>query len=162
MKKFNTEALLKDKEVTPAHYEEMLGCLPPERMCGNAFLVGEPVDHAKDASGQYRARYELYFEESRKFYFGGLCSTSDFDAFVISEVSESGRCICGCHEIFARPSGCTECKQRHQAPTDKRTDNEKDGSELAAERKCVGCTDSLEQNDDLYCGACSFLGGVRY
>lgn len=123
MKKFNTEALLKTHEVTPEHYEDMLGCLPPERQCGNAFLVGEPVDFAKDRSGHFGARYQLFFEDSGKYYDGGLASVSDFDTFVLP---------------------------------DERTDDEKDGEELSAERKCVRCTYALEQNDDLLCGACSY------
>ena len=160
MKKFNTEALLKTHEVTSEHYEHMLGCLPPERQCGNAFLVGEPVDFAKDRSGHFGARYQLFFEEARKFFDGGLCSVSDFDAFVIPEVSETGRCMCGCHEIIARPAGCADCYHKHQASTDGHTDEEKDGAELAEDRKCVRCTDALEQNDDLLCGACSYQDAI--
>ena len=123
MKKFNTEALLKTHEVTEEHYDDMLGCLPPERQVGNAFLVGEPVDFAKDRSGHFGARYQLFFEDDGKYYNGGLASVSDFDAFVLP---------------------------------DERTDDEKDGVELAEDRKCVRCTDALEQNDALLCGACSY------
>lgn len=73
--------MLKDKECTQEHYDEMLGAVPPERMTHNAFLVGEPWDHAKDLSGHFGARYELYFIEAGKCYNGGLASTGDFDAF---------------------------------------------------------------------------------
>lgn len=27
--------------------------------------------------------------------------------------SESGMCICGCHDIITRPHGCEECKDNH-------------------------------------------------
>ena len=81
--KLQTEFLKKDQEVTAEKYEEMLGCLPPEEMCGNAFLVGEPYDHAKDLSGNFGARYDLYFEADGKFYYGGLASVRDFKAFLI-------------------------------------------------------------------------------
>ena len=41
----NREQLLENvwQEVTIEHYNEMLGCVPPLRMGGGAFLVGEPL-----------------------------------------------------------------------------------------------------------------------
>ena len=32
-------------QCTQEHYNDMLNCLPPERMARGAFLVGEPADH---------------------------------------------------------------------------------------------------------------------
>lgn len=68
-------------EVSEERYDEMLCVLPPERMAHGAFLVGEASDHAKDLSGNFSARYELYFIKDGKHYYGGLASVSDFDAF---------------------------------------------------------------------------------
>jgi len=84
-KSLQTEFILKDREVTEERYDEMLGVLPPERMTGNAFLVGEAVDYGKDLSGKFLPRYELYFMVCDKYYYGGLASTEDFDAFVIAQ-----------------------------------------------------------------------------
>ena len=86
LKKLDTQFLLKDKEVSQEKYDEMLGALPPIRMTDNAFLVGEAYDHAKDLSGRFGARYDLYFMEKGKCFYGGLTSVGDFDAFVIKEV----------------------------------------------------------------------------
>ena len=90
MKNLNTQ-FIEAKEVTAGHYDDMLGALPPARMAGNAFLVGEASDYDKDLSGKYVPRYELYFIKNRLvaglieevYYFGGLASVQDFDAFVI-------------------------------------------------------------------------------
>lgn len=81
MKTFDTQFIKKDKEVSQERYDEMLGCLPPERMASGGFLVGEPVTHGKDLSGHFGALYELYFTEAGKYYYGGLASVNDFDAF---------------------------------------------------------------------------------
>lgn len=160
MNTFHAKAFLRTQEVTPKHYEDMLCCLPPERQAVNAFLVGEATDYGKDQSGRFNARYQLYFEDSGKFYNGGLASVGDFDAFVLPPVAESGRCMCGCHEIIARPAGCASCSHKHRALAEGRTDDEKDGIELAEDRKCVRCTEALERNDDLLCGACSYMDAI--
>ena len=81
-KKLQTEFMLKDSEVTESKYYEMLEVLPPEAMASNAFLVGEPTDHAKDLSGNFGARFDLYFKDGEKFYYGGLASLSDYQTFV--------------------------------------------------------------------------------
>lgn len=39
------------EEVSYERYMEMLEILPPERMEGGAFLVGEPLNHLTDESG---------------------------------------------------------------------------------------------------------------
>ena len=62
-------------------YEEMLSCLPPERMTTNAFLVGEPVDH--NENGQ--PRFDMYFEEGNKFYCAGLATISDFETWLLPD-----------------------------------------------------------------------------
>jgi len=82
-KKLQTEFMLKDKEVSEKKYWEMLEVLPPEAMVSNAFLVGEPTDHSKDLSGNYNARYSLYFKDENKFYYGGEASIDDFKTFII-------------------------------------------------------------------------------
>ena len=108
-KTFQTDFIIKQKEVTPKHYQEMLGVLPPERMAGNAFLVGEPMDHGTNG----RPRFELYFQEDDKFYYGGLATTKDFDFWLIptGEKRICKRCgdvlsfnddlICGYHQLQA-------------------------------------------------------------
>lgn len=78
-KRLQTEVLLKDSECTEETYFEMLGCLPPRIMVCNAFLVGEPTDH--DTRGF--PRYELYFEEEGKFYYGGKTTLEEFYTFLI-------------------------------------------------------------------------------
>jgi hypothetical protein len=83
--RLQTEFLLKDKEVSEEKYDEMLGVLPPERATDNAFLVGEPTDHALDRSGRFGARYDLYFIHEGRYYYGGLASVSDFTAFVVNQ-----------------------------------------------------------------------------
>ena len=50
-----------DKET----YWEMLECLPPARMAGGAFLVGEPMDHLA-ATGE--ATFEMFRKQSSKFF----------------------------------------------------------------------------------------------
>ena len=82
-KKLQAESMKKDSEVTEAQYYEMLECLPPIALSANAFLVGEASDYAKDLSGQYNARYALYFRDSEKCYYGGLASIDDYKAFLI-------------------------------------------------------------------------------
>lgn len=86
MAKFQTEFIQKVREVTAEHYDEMLGCVPPERMTGNAFLVGEPMDHAivkNEHATEYQARYELYFIDAGRYYYGGLCTVRGFDMFTV-------------------------------------------------------------------------------
>ena len=84
-KKLQDVFMLKDSEVTAEKYYEMLEVLPPQAMNANSFLVGEPSDHAKDASGVYRPRYALYFTVGEKFYYGGLASEDDYKAFEITK-----------------------------------------------------------------------------
>ncbi len=79
MKKFQTYWIMKDREVSENEYNEMLCCLPPERIARGAFLVG-------DASGVVRFRYALYVTENGRYYYGGLASVSDFDAFLEPEI----------------------------------------------------------------------------
>ncbi len=67
------------EEVTEDKYDEMLCVLPPEIMVGNAFLVGEPVDH--DHYGN--PRYQLYFRNEGKHYAGGLLTKDDFEALLV-------------------------------------------------------------------------------
>lgn len=50
-----------DKET----YWEMLECLPPARMAGGAFLVGEPMDHLA-ATGE--STFEMYRKQGSKYY----------------------------------------------------------------------------------------------
>lgn len=50
-----------DKET----YWEMLECLPPERMAGGAFLVGEPMDHLA-ATGE--STFEMFRKQGSKYY----------------------------------------------------------------------------------------------
>lgn len=76
---------MKDQPVSEERFWEMLGVLPPERAVHNAFLVGEPSDHAPDLSGHFGARYRLYFEEDGRHYDGGLASVRDFDVFTIDK-----------------------------------------------------------------------------
>jgi hypothetical protein len=89
MKYFQTEFMLKDREVPAEKYEEMLCCLPPERMTSNAFLVGEASDYGLGLGGHFDARYELYFMSNEKYYYGGLATVQDFDTFTI----ERERCL---------------------------------------------------------------------
>jgi hypothetical protein len=84
--RFQTELLSKDTPVSTDKFDEMLGCLPPERMASNAFLVGEPTKHGKDLSGNFSALYELYFSENNQYFYGGLASVDDFDTFIIPSI----------------------------------------------------------------------------
>jgi hypothetical protein len=85
MKYFQTEFMLKDREVTESKYYEMLSVVPPTTMIHNAFLVGEPVDHIVNEKGEYRPRYDLYFTEAEKYYYGGLTTVADFILFTIEK-----------------------------------------------------------------------------
>jgi len=84
MKKLQTE-FIKGTEVTEEKYYDMLGCLPPEEMCGNAFLVGEPSDHGGEG---HAARFEMYFIQDRKYYSGGLATVQDFRIFMLPKEYE--------------------------------------------------------------------------
>ena len=77
-------ASLTIEEVTEERYYEMLGVLPPERMSGGAFLVGEPVDH----NGHFR--YDYYFAKDGRYYHGGLNTTREFDTLYEAELSKRG------------------------------------------------------------------------
>ena len=82
MKQTQIQFIVKHKEVSEEHYDEMLGCLPPERMTGNAFLVGEASDHGGE---KYAPRYAMYFMENGKFYYAGLATVKDFDLWNLPE-----------------------------------------------------------------------------
>jgi len=45
-------------------YWEMLECLPPARMAGGAFLVGEPMDHLASTGEN---RFEMYRKAGGKY-----------------------------------------------------------------------------------------------
>jgi len=98
-----TEFIIKQKEVTAEKYEEMLGCLPPERMTSNAFLVGEPVCHNSEG----KPMFDLYFTEGEKYYYGGLATVSDFNTWIIGrkctkcgdELSINDDLECGYHQF---------------------------------------------------------------
>lgn len=66
-------------EVSEERYFDMLGCVPPERMSGGAFLVGEASMHRKEG-GRYVPLYELYYERGGHYYCGGLMSCERFDS----------------------------------------------------------------------------------
>ena len=68
-------ASLSIKEVTEERYYEMLNVLPPERMRGGAFLVGEPVD--SNSRGEFRFHY--FYQKNGRYYYGGLLATREFD-----------------------------------------------------------------------------------
>lgn len=53
------------QETTKESYWEMLECLPPERMSGGAFLVGEPMDHLASTG---EATFEMFRKQGSKFY----------------------------------------------------------------------------------------------
>ena len=81
-KQLQTELLMRAREVTEAQYDEMLGCLPPERMHGNAFLVGEPVRHKKEGN-TYVPTFDLYFSHEGKYYTGGEVTVKEYELFLI-------------------------------------------------------------------------------
>lgn len=51
------------KETTEERYWEMLGVLPPEKMIGNDFLMGEPV--TTNAGGYFV--FDAYFKVGEKY-----------------------------------------------------------------------------------------------
>jgi formylglycine-generating enzyme required for sulfatase activity len=53
------------QETNEETYWEMLGALPPARMAGGAFLVGEPMDHLA-ATGE--STFEMYRKRGSTFY----------------------------------------------------------------------------------------------
>lgn len=68
-------ASLSIEEVTEERYYEMLNVLPPERMRGGAFLVGEPFDH----NGNGEPRFDYYYAKDGRYYNGGLLTAREFD-----------------------------------------------------------------------------------
>lgn len=59
-------------------YWEMLECLPPERMAGGAFLVGEPMDHLA-ATGE--ATFEMFRKVGGKYLIASRPVTiAEFDS----------------------------------------------------------------------------------
>jgi len=69
-------ASLSIEEVTEERYDEMLCVLPPERMRGGAFLMGEPFDH----NGNGEPRFYYFFAKDGRYYYGGLLTAREFDA----------------------------------------------------------------------------------
>ena len=51
------------KQATQEVYYNMLGCVPPIRMAGNAFMVGECMTYSKDG-----AIYDLFIEINKRYY----------------------------------------------------------------------------------------------
>jgi hypothetical protein len=51
------------KQATKEDYWHMLECLPPIRMAGNAFMVGECMTFSKDG-----AIYDLFIEINGRYY----------------------------------------------------------------------------------------------
>jgi len=78
--RLQTELIQPREQVTAEKYYYMLECLPPIRMNGNAFLVGEPHDHIEG-----KARYALYFEKGGQYFYGGLSTTADYDCMLVPE-----------------------------------------------------------------------------
>jgi hypothetical protein len=80
--------MLKNSEVTEENYYYFLGCVPPRAMVRNAFLVGEAYDHkGKDGA----PRYELYFTDSDKYYYGGLTTLQEFMMWTHEDRPEDGK-----------------------------------------------------------------------
>lgn len=75
------EKLIKDEiiEVSGAIFYDMLGCLPPHKMEGNYFEVGEPNHH--DNKG--RAIYRAFYYENGKYY---TCYPKGFKTISKSEI----------------------------------------------------------------------------
>jgi hypothetical protein len=51
------------KQTTEEVYNNMLGCVPPIRMAGNAFMVGECMTYSKGG-----AIYDLFIGINRRYY----------------------------------------------------------------------------------------------
>jgi len=61
-------------------YMEMLECVPPARMAGGAFLVGEPMDHLA-ATGE--SRFEMFRKRGPKYYVASRPVTiAEFDELI--------------------------------------------------------------------------------
>lgn len=88
MKIFQTNAMQKDSVVTEENYYLSLNAVPPRIMTTNAFLVGEAWDH--NGEDGY-ARYQLYFTENGKYYYGGLATVKEFNLFLIEDKPEEGK-----------------------------------------------------------------------
>jgi len=73
------------QETDEETYWEMLECLPPARMAGGAFLVGEPMSHLA-SSGE--ATYEMYRQQGAKFYVASRPVTSaEFSQLITQRVT---------------------------------------------------------------------------
>lgn len=83
--KFQTSLILLDElnEVTEQHYYEMLEVLPPEALCKNAFLVGEPYSHVNGVPV-----FAGYVCKGDKYYKLGYMSEKTFASFLIPVESE--------------------------------------------------------------------------
>jgi len=66
------------QEVEEDIYYEMLDVLPPARMKGGAFLVGEPYDF--NEKGEYT--YECFDSKKGKYYYVGKMSKREFDEMI--------------------------------------------------------------------------------
>jgi hypothetical protein len=53
------------EEVTYEHFNEMLCCLPPEKMEGPAFAVGEPSSHLNDTG---EATFDCYIQIGNRYF----------------------------------------------------------------------------------------------
>lgn len=53
------------QETDKESYWEMLECLPPARMAGGAFLVGEPMDHLASTG---ESTFEMFRKQGSKFF----------------------------------------------------------------------------------------------
>jgi hypothetical protein len=59
------------QECSAERYDEMLGVLPPERMSGWGFLVGEPSSHRRcKITGDVRADYAAFQRVEGRCYAG--------------------------------------------------------------------------------------------
>ena len=72
-------------ESTEEQYWEMLECLPPARMSGGAFLVGEPIDHI---AGTGEPTFEMYRKVGDKFFVSSRPVTSrEFSELITREIA---------------------------------------------------------------------------
>lgn len=67
---------MKWKEITEEHFDYMLGCVPPLRLQGTAFLCGEPLRFNDKGKNVYSA-----FIEIEGKYFESECTEAEFRPF---------------------------------------------------------------------------------
>lgn len=64
-------------------YMEMLECVPPARMAGGAFLMGEPMDHLANTG---ESRYEMFRKAGGKYLVSGRPVTvAEFESIVLNK-----------------------------------------------------------------------------